>query len=158
MLFYDKMLTTMKRRHLRKQEHVRFDFYFYPARPWYDKNGNGVFDREGVPIMLTDVKKLKDGFESVFAAIGATGFGVDEKLKWRNCENPDCKEVFEAKRSTARFCPECREDAYLIRTLTDPDYAALNVKRVEASRKKRRIAALETKQARRRGEWASGIS
>jgi hypothetical protein len=118
-----------------KRQHLRVDFYFKLARPWHDKFGLLFLDEHGVPMYLVDQIKLRKGFASAFASIGATDL---TSSKWeppdRICLNPECGKPFIAKRSTARFCPDCRDDAYALRML-DPKYAELNRERAKKGMK-----------------------
>ena len=156
------MLTTIIGRHpsslsklqpkkSKKTHHLRFDFCFRLARPWYDKMGRVFLDESGVPLDMLDLTKLYKGFDAAFASIGSTElrFSRDPK-EGRICENPKCRKTFTAKRSTARFCPDCREDAYALRML-DPKYAELNRERAKKGMKDlrdRRIGELIRKTAK----------
>jgi hypothetical protein len=135
-----------------KVQHLRFDFYFKLARPWYDKNDVAFVDEHGIPRDITDLPKLSEGFEAAFASIGATrlNFKKWEDPKEKTCENPECGKIFTAKRSTARFCHDCREDVYALRML-GPKYAELNRERAKKGMKAlrdKRISELVEKTAK----------
>jgi len=117
-------------------KHLRFDFYF-SGRSWYRYNSKSgefigpVRSRSGIPRDVEDMSKLWRGFDAAFAAIGAklesySEHQPGEQLKY--CQS--CKKMFEAKRSTARFCKTCREDVYG-RRKKEPGYVELNRERAK---------------------------
>jgi len=131
-----------------KKEHLGVRFYFRPARPWYTKTeGKRVINEFG----LADVNKLITAFESAFASIGATDLLFKKEPKVKACLNfPQCGKWFVAKRSTARFCPDCREDVYALR-MRNPKYSKLNQERARKGMKKlrdRRVRELVEKIAK----------
>jgi hypothetical protein len=135
-------------------QHMRWDFYFRLARPWYDKLGRVFLDESGIPVDTVELSKLGMGFKAAFASIGATYLSFSPWIPsaGRVCQNPKCSKEFIAKRSTARFCPDCREDAYALRML-DPKYADLNRERArigmrEKRKKDRRIRELVKRSAK----------
>jgi hypothetical protein len=135
-----------------KTQHLRFDFYFRLARPWYDTKGRVFLDEHGLPVDGLELGKLGEGFHAAFASIGAThlSFEPSEPKKGRICQKPECRKPFTAKRSTARFCPDCREDVYALRML-DPEYAKRNQERARKGMRKlrdKRIRELVNKTAK----------
>jgi hypothetical protein len=135
-----------------KVQHLRFDFYFKLARPWYDKNDVVFVDEHGIPRDVAGLSKLNEGFQATFASIGATRLSSQkwEDPKEKTCENPECRKSFTAKRSTARFCEDCRENVYALRK-RDPKYAKLNQERARRGMRKlrdKRIRELVEKTAK----------
>ena len=122
-------------------EHRVLDVY-WRGRPWNEKDGTPILAPSGLPRDVEDwgrltstLGRVEKQLRAAFLALGATDFRMSAPCqpgRMRECRR--CNELFDVKRSTARYCANCR-DSYK-RKAEDPKFVEENRKRAREGMRK----------------------